>query len=142
MIHVAISADWSQANPLTPSNTPARVWFGGIAVAALVVLVASSVWRRQLRLSYEVWQVAHSVLAVIAVMAALVHVLLVDYYVDSVWKQVLWATMTAAFVWLLVWVRLVRPLRTRRRPWTVDQVTPERDRTIVLTLRPDGHDGM
>jgi predicted ferric reductase len=142
VIHVAISADWSQANPLTPSDTPARVWFGGIAAAALVVLVASSVWRRQLRLSYEVWQVAHSVLAVIAVIAALVHVLLVDYYVDSVWKQVLWATMTAAVVWLLVWVRLVRPLRTRRRPWTVDQVTPESDRTIVLTVRPDGHDGM
>src|SRR5690242_6474118 len=46
LIHVAISADWAQANPFTPSDTPARVWFGGIAAAALIVLVASSVWRR------------------------------------------------------------------------------------------------
>ena len=142
VIHVALSADWSQANPFTPSNTPARVWFGGIAAAALMVLVASSVWRRQLRLSYEVWQVLHAVLAVVAVVAALVHVLLVDYYVDSFWKQVLWSIMTAAFVWLLVWVRLLRPLRIRRRPWTVERITPERDRTTVLTLRPAGHDGL
>ena len=142
LIHVALSADWSQANPFTPSNTPLRVWFGGVATAALVLLVASSVWRRRLRLSYELWQVLHAVLAVIAVLAALVHVLLVDYYVDSVWKQVLWSTMTAAFVWLLVWVRLLRPLRIRRRPWTVERITPERDRTTVVTLRPTGHDGL
>lgn len=142
LVHVALSADWSQANPLTPSNTPARVWFGGIAAAALVVLVATSVWRRRLRLSYEVWQVLHAVLAVVAVVAALVHVLLVDYYVDSIWKQVLWATMAAAFVWLLVWVRLLRPLRMRRKPWTIERVAPDRDRTTVLTLRPVGHEGM
>ena len=142
LVHVALSADWSQANPFTPSSTPARVWVGGIAAGALIVLVASSVWRGRLRLSYELWQVLHTVLAVVAVVAALVHILLVDYYVDSVWKQVLWAIMTAAFVGLLVWVRVLRPLRIRRRPWTVDKVTPERDQTTVLTLRPDGHAGM
>jgi predicted ferric reductase len=142
LTHVAISADWSKVNPFTPSNTPARVWFGSVAAAALIVLVASSVWRRRLRLSYEVWQVLHAVLAVVAVVAALVHVLLVDYYVDSVWKQVLWSVMTAAFVWLLVWARLVRPMRMRRRPWTVERITPERERTSVLTLRPAGHGGL
>ncbi|HEX5970238.1 MAG TPA: ferric reductase-like transmembrane domain-containing protein, partial [Intrasporangium sp.] len=142
MIHVALSADWSQANPFAPSNTPARVWFGAAAAAALVVLVASSVWRRRLRLSYEVWQILHAVLAAVAVVAALVHVLLVDYYVDSVWKKVLWSIMTAAFLWLLVWVRVLRPLRIRRRPWTVERVTPERDSTTVLTLLPSGHEGL
>ncbi|MGW5241753.1 ferredoxin reductase family protein [Monashia sp. NPDC004114] len=142
LVHVALSADWSQANPFTPSNTPALVVVGAIAAGALVVLVATSVWRRRLRLSYEVWQVLHTVLAVVAVVAALVHILLVDYYVDTVWKRALWAVMTAAFVGLLMWVRVLRPLRLRRRPWTVDRVTPERDQTTVLTLRPDGHDGM
>ena len=142
LIHVAISADWSEASQFESSNTPARVWFGAVAAAALVGLVASSVWRRQLRLRYEVWQILHAVLAVIAVFAALVHVLLVDYYVDSVWKQVLWSIMTAAFVWLIVWVRLLRPLRIRRRPWTVERITPERDSTTVLTLRPTGHEGL
>jgi predicted ferric reductase len=124
---------------------PARVRAGEETLLygdPLVVLVATSVWRRQMRLSYEMWQILHAVLAVIAVVAALVHVLLVNYYVDTVWKQVLWSLMTAAFIWLLVWVRLLRPLQLRRRPWTVERIRPERDRTTVLTLRPAGHDGL
>jgi predicted ferric reductase len=142
LVHVALSAEWKQVKSFTPAETPARVLFGALAAAALVALVATSVWRRQLRLSYEVWQVVHAVLAVIAVVAALIHVLLVNYYVDSIWKQALWSVMTAAFVWLLVWVRLIRPLRIRRRPWTVERVTPERSSTTVLTLRPTGHAGL
>src|SRR5262245_52200941 len=144
LVHVALSADWSQANPFGQGDapTPARVVVGAIAAGALLVLVASSVWRRRLRLSYEVWQVLHTVMAVTAVVAAVVHVLLVDYYVDSVWKKVLWSIMTAAFVGLLVWVRVLRPLRMRRRPWTVERVTPDRADTTVLTLCPVGHDGL
>ena len=144
LIHVALSADWSQVNPFTRGDepTPARVVAGAVAVGALLVLVASSIWRRRLRLSYELWQLLHTLLAVVAVVAAVVHVLLVDYYVDTISKKVLWAIMTASFVTLLVWVRVVRPLRLRRRPWTVERVTPERADTTVLTLRPVGHEGL
>jgi len=142
LIHVALSAELGKVKSFTPAETPSRVWFGAVAAAALVVLVATSVWRRRMRLSYEIWQILHAVLAAIAVVAALVHVLLVNYYVDTVWKQVLWSLMTAAFIWLLVWVRLLRPLQIRRRPWTVERIRPERDNTTVLTLRPAGHDGL
>jgi predicted ferric reductase len=142
VIHVALSAQRAQLLSFDPSQTPARVLVGAAAAGALVALVATSIWRRQLRLSYEVWQVLHAVLAVVAVVAAVVHILLVNYYVDTLWKQVLWSLMAAAFLWLLVWVRLLRPLQVRRRPWTVEQVRLERDRTSVITLRPDGHDGL
>lgn len=142
LVHVALSADWRQANPFTPGETPALVVVGGVAVAALLLLMVTSLWRRGLRLSYELWQVLHLGLAVVAVVAAVVHILLVDHYVDTVWKRVLWVVMTAAFVWVLVWVRVVRPLRLRRRPWVIHEVVAERDRTTVVTLRPQGHDGM
>jgi predicted ferric reductase len=142
LIHVALSADWRMLLSFNPADTPSRVWFGTVAAAALVVLVTTSVWRRQWRLSYEIWQILHAVLAVIAVVAALVHILLVNYYVDTVWKRALWALMAAAFIWVLVWARLVRPLQIRRRPWTVERSRPERDRTTVLTLSPAGHDGL
>ena len=142
LVHVALSADWSQANPFTPSDTPALVVVGGVAVGALLLLMVTSLWRRRLRLSYEVWQVLHSVLAVVAVVGAVGHVLLVDHYVDTAWKRALWVVMTAAFVWVLVWVRVVRPLRLRRRPWVVHEVVAERDRTTSITFRPQGHDGM
>jgi predicted ferric reductase len=142
LIHVALSADLGKVTAFTPAETPSRVWFGSVAAAALVALVVTSVWRRRLRLSYEIWQLLHTVLAVVAVVAALVHVLLVNYYVDTIWKQVLWALMSAAFLGLLAWVRVLRPLQIRRTPWTVERVTPERDRTTVLTLKPTGHNGM
>jgi predicted ferric reductase len=142
LVHVALSAELSKVTAFTPAETPSRVWFGAIAAAALAVLVATSIWRRRMRLSYELWQILHAVLAVVAIVAALVHVLLVNYYVDTVWKQALWSLMAAAFIWLLVWVRVVRPLQIRRRPWTVERIGPERDRTTVLTLRPAGHDGL
>lgn len=140
LVHVALSGDWRQA--LSPSDTPALVVVGGVAVAALLLLIATSVWRRRLRLAYEVWQVLHSVLAVVVVVAALVHILLVDHYIDTAWKRGLWVIMTAAFVWVLVWVRVVRPLKLRRRPWVISEVVADRDRTTVITMRPKGHDGM
>ena len=68
-------------------------------------------WRRPLRLSYEAWHAIHAVLAVVLVVGAVGHIIFVDEYVSSLWKQILWALMSAAFVGLLVWVRLVKPLR-------------------------------
>jgi predicted ferric reductase len=54
--------------------------------------------------------------------------------VSSLWKQVLWALMTVAFVALVVWVRLIKPRRAR--PWRLARITPERGDTTVLTLAP------
>ncbi|MEV0996961.1 ferric reductase-like transmembrane domain-containing protein [Nonomuraea sp. NPDC050202] len=141
LTHTALSGPGViAAFPLT--ELPWRARFAVLAVLALLVLMVTSVWRRRLRLSYEVWQVLHTVTATLAVTAALVHVLLVNHYVDSLWKQVLWAVMSAAFVGLLLWIRIVRPLRLWRRPWVVEQVVPERGRTTVLVLRPRGHEGL
>lgn len=106
------------------------------ALLALVVLVATSVWRRPLRLSYEAWHVAHAVLAVVLVVGALLHVFFVDEYVSSLWKQILWGLMSAAFVGLLVWVRLVKPRRALARPWRLERVVPERGETTTLVLKP------
>src|SRR5262245_2900667 len=109
LVHFAISAKWNEFTPAKALAAPALVWFGMVALLALVVLIATSVWRRRLRLSYEAWHVTHTVLAVVMIAGALGHVLFVDEYVSSLWKQVLWALMSAAFVALLVWVRLIKP---------------------------------
>src|SRR5215475_14173629 len=60
LVHVALSARWRELwAKLTFSAdtvaTPALVVLGGLAVLALIVLVITSVWRQQLRLSYEWW---------------------------------------------------------------------------------------
>ncbi|MGW0810861.1 ferredoxin reductase family protein [Nonomuraea sp. NPDC002799] len=141
LTHMALSGP-GVVTAFALTDLPWRARFAVLSVLAVLILMVTSMWRRRLRLSYEVWQVLHTVLATVAIVAALVHVLLVNYYVDSVWKQVLWAIMSAVFVGLLLWIRVLRPVRLRRRPWAVEQVIPERGRTTVLVLRPRGHDGL
>src|SRR3954467_1574245 len=53
LTHFAISAKWSELTLSNALAAPLLVWFGMAAMFALVALVATSVWRRALRLSYE-----------------------------------------------------------------------------------------
>jgi predicted ferric reductase len=76
------------------------------------------------------------VLAVVVVVTALIHIYFVDEYVGSLVKQVLWGLMTAAFVALAVWVRVVKPWTMRRRPWRLERVVAERGDTTTLALSP------
>ncbi|MEV3963754.1 ferric reductase-like transmembrane domain-containing protein [Nocardia sp. NPDC050193] len=126
-------------------NLAEAPWRARCAVAStvlLLIVVATSVCRRRLRIRYEVWQLTHGVLSVAVVGLALAHMLLVGYYLDAVWKVWLWTVMTLALVGLLVWVRVVAPIRRLRRPWRVEQNTAERGDARTLTLMPAGHDGL
>ena len=136
LIHFAISARWTEFTPAKAVAAPALVWFGMVALLSLVALITSSVWRRRLRLSYETWHITHTVLAVVLIVGALAHVFFVDEYVNSLWKQILWALMSGALVCLLVWVRLIKPRQALARPWRLERVTPERGETTTLTLKP------
>jgi predicted ferric reductase len=115
---------------------------GMLSVVALPLLVGSSVWRLQLRLRYEVWRVIHDVLAVVVVVAALLHVEMVGHYVAGLWRQVLWAVMSLTIIGLLIWVRLIKPFLIVRRPWSIKAVVPRASDVWSLQLEPVGHDGM
>jgi predicted ferric reductase len=142
LVHVAISTRWHAVPTPAALRAPALVWFGVAAAAAVILLVVTSVLRRWLRMSYEVWHIAHTVLAVVAVVGSLVHVYLVnespglDSYVGTLWKQLLWGLMSAAFIALLAWVRLIKPGVMRVRPWRLERVGRERGGTTTLTLHP------
>src|SRR5262245_22451668 len=111
LVHFLISAHWDEVTPAKAIAAPALVWFGMAAMLALIVLIASSVWRQRLRLSYELWHLIHTVLAVVLIVGAVGHIFFVDEYVSSLWKRVLWVVMSGAFVFLLVWVRVLKPRR-------------------------------
>jgi predicted ferric reductase len=136
LVHFAISAKWNELTLTQALHAPLLVWFGMAALLALVVLIATSVWRSRLRLSYEAWHLTHTVLALVLVIGALGHILFVDEYVSSLWKQILWALMAIAFVALIVWVRLIKPRHALARPWRLERVTPERGETTTLALKP------
>jgi predicted ferric reductase len=127
---------------LNPFQAPWRARFALAATFCLLAVMVTSIWRRKLRLTYEVWQALHALLATAAVVLALAHIALVGHYVDTLWTGVLWVVMAAGLLGLLVWVRLVKPFMRLRRPWEVERITRERGNTWTVLLRPLGHRGL
>ena len=117
-------------------HAPLRAQCAWASVAALGLLMVTSIWRKSLRLSYPVWHVLHSVLGVVVVLAGLAHAFLVDHYLSEPWVRAAWAVYGAVFVWLAVWVRLIKPLRLGRRPWRVVELWPEPGGSLTLGLEP------
>ncbi len=116
-------------------TSPLRAKFAVSSCVLLLVLIALSVFRQRLRIRYETWQITHAVLAVAVVITALLHVLLVGYYVREWWEQLLWIVLSVAFIGLGVWVRLLKPALRQRRPWVVESIEREAGVTTI-TIHP------
>jgi len=116
------------------------------ALAALVLLIATSLWRLSFGLSYEWWRVLHGVFAFGIMIVGVAHILQVGYYVAEFWKQALFVLFTAAAVGLLINTRFIRPWRMKKRPYRVTELRKEIDHedgdAWTLALTPDGHGGM
>ena len=114
---------------------------GLAAVAVLVALAATSVWREWLKIPYEVWRVLHAILGVLALVFAQAHVSLAGLYVNTLWKQVLWIASSLLLVGLVAYLRLVKPWLQKRHPWCVVGVRDEGGGTVNLDVEAVGHDG-
>lgn len=128
--------------PANPAGAPWPMTAGRVALVLFAALVASSLWRKQLRLEYDRWRAVHAAAAVVAVVLAIAHVRGVGHYTDAVWRGGVWGGYT--IFWLLVvgYVRLARPASLLRRPYRVTGVRAEAGRSWTLTLRPEGHGGL
>jgi predicted ferric reductase len=122
-------------------TAPWRARFALVSAALLLLLIALSVWRRKLRLPYELWQITHSLLAIAVVLLALAHINGVGYYTAGPVRRVLFDAMAVGLVAAQVWGRLMTPLKHLAKPWRVVRVEPERDRSTTLVIEPVGHDG-
>jgi predicted ferric reductase len=129
-------ADTGYLALLDLTTAPLRAKMAVTSTVALLVLVALSVWRKKLRVSYELWQLTLSVLAFVVIAAALTHVLLVGYYVNEPLEIALWLWMATVFVGLILWVRVVRPLELRSKAWRIEAVIPERGNICTIVLKP------
>src|SRR5262249_13224406 len=121
-------------------TAPWRARFAVSSVALLLLLVAVSVWRKRLRVAYWVWQLTHGVLATAVVGLALAHINGVGYYTDGPVRSGIFDAMAAVLVGVLVWTRIVTPLRRVRQPWRVVNVEQQRSGSTTLTMEPLGHD--
>lgn len=114
-----------------------------IAVIAAMLLIVFLTFRRQpLGIPYEVWRLSHGLLGLFIVVVGLVHILQVDWYVVETWQRTLWVGLTVGALLLLGYVRIIKPLLIRRRPYRVAEVRSEGGHTWTVVLEPAGHGGM
>ena len=127
---------------LDPRVDPLRAASLAFVLVAVVVLVATSLWRTACGLSYEHWRLLHGALSLAVVALGLGHALMVGHYTGEAWQQALLVLAVGATLALVLQARLLRPWRMRRRPWRVAEVRPGRDDSCALRLVPEGHDGL
>jgi predicted ferric reductase len=133
-----------QPETLQLLNFPEAPWRARMAVLgtlAFIALVVTTIWRKPLRIPYEPWRTAHTILAVLALGLGLGHALGVGNYLGLFWKGVLWAAIALIALWLIVHVRLIKPWMMTRKPYLVEDVIAQRGNVWTLALRPWGHDG-
>lgn len=123
-------------------EAPWRARFAVLGTLALILLVITTVWRKQLNIPYEPWRLAHGILAVCAVSLGLAHALGVSNYLELFWKGILWSAIALTALWLLIYVRFVKPWFMLKKPYLVEEVIPQRGNVWTLALRPRGHEGM
>ena len=116
-----------------------RYWpeFVGLFLLLLIIFtVISSHWRAWLRLSFHRWWPMHRWVAVLIVIAFWVHVLSVSETFGQKLPQML--AFCAMGLWGLVffWIR-TRPLRNRRRSFTVSAIEPAGEDAVCLEFVPD-----
>lgn len=126
---------------LDPLGGPPAMRGGALALWCLVALVGTSLWRRQLRLSYEAWQFVHRWLALVLVGGALWHVHAVEGAAAAPALTLLWLAYALIVVALMLNYRFLQPLRQWRRPWQVIDNRVERADTRTLVVEPLGHAG-
>ncbi|WP_414563987.1 MULTISPECIES: ferric reductase-like transmembrane domain-containing protein [unclassified Anabaena] len=122
-------------------TAPWRARAAVLATVALILLIVTTIWRQQLKIPYEPWRTSHGILAVLAISLGLTHGLGVGYYLGLFWKAVLWTAIALTALWLLIYVRLVKPMFMTKKPYLVEEVRQERGDVWTLALRPRGHEG-
>lgn len=127
---------------LIPVWTDVSTSLGATALWLTVLLIAVSLRRKRLRLGYGLWQASHSLLAVLAVLAALGHVLEETSARQDRLLAIVLIAYAVLFLALLLDYRVLRPLRLQRRPWVLVENRDEGASTRTLVLRPVGHDGL
>ncbi|MGF1590156.1 MAG: ferric reductase-like transmembrane domain-containing protein [Pleurocapsa sp.] len=123
-------------------EAPWRARFAVASTTALIVLVVTSIWRQPLKIPYEPWRILHGILAIVILAFGLAHAFGVSYYLSLFWKSVLWGAIALSALWLLIYVRLIKPWFMTKKLYLVEEVIPQRGDVWTLALRSRGHEGM
>lgn len=119
-----------------------KLMAGTLAFGLMALLVVTSIWREWLRLSYEIWHILHDLLAAAVLGFALYHILTVGYYTALPLQRWLWILYAIIWFAMILYIRVIKPLRLLRHPWALVDVIEERGATWTLVFEPEDHHGM
>jgi predicted ferric reductase len=127
-------------NPFTSCANIATIT-AALAVYILLILIGSSIWRKQLRLPYEIWYILHGIFSLAVLASALVHIFIIGRYTSTAVMKLAWAVYGVLIIGLIIRYKIYIPLKNWRRPWEVVENRIERGDARTLVLKPVGHDG-
>ncbi|UCG24899.1 MAG: ferredoxin reductase family protein [Chloroflexota bacterium] len=127
-------------NPFSSCATTTTI-MADVAVFILLLLIASSIWRKRLGIKYEVWYGLHGLFSLVVIATALVHIFIIGRYTSTYIMQATWLLYAALLLGLIVWYKIWTPLRNWNHKWEVVENRVERGDSRTLVLKPDNHDG-
>lgn len=127
-------------NPFSSCANTATIT-AALALYSLLVLVGTSIWRKQLKIRYEVWFVMHGLFALFVVLAAQVHIFIMGRYTSTPLMKIIWMVYTVFIIYLIAWHRIIKPIINWNHKWKVIENRRERGDARTLVLKPVGHAG-
>ncbi|HSG16802.1 MAG TPA: ferredoxin reductase family protein [Anaerolineae bacterium] len=127
-------------NPFSACANTATI-FAALSILALLLLIITSLWRKQLRIRYEFWYAAHGLLALFIVFAALVHIFVLGRYTSAPIMKAVWILYAVLVLGLIIWYKIWTPIRNWQRKWQIVENKVERGDSRTLAVEPQGHSG-
>ena len=115
---------------------------GIVSFVFVVLIMVSSLWRKQLGIHYDNWRLVHIFLSASAFLLALVHIEGVSHYIATPEKRIVWGAIMGCWFLLLLYVRLVKPIYLLRKPYKVGNVLSERGNAYTIVVTPVEHAGI
>ncbi len=115
---------------------------GIVSFVFVVLIMVSSLWRKQLGIHYDNWRLVHIFLSASAFLLALVHIEGVSHYIATPEKRIVWGAIMGCWFLLLLYVRLVKPIYLLRKPYKVRNVLSERGNAYTIVVTPVEHAGI
>lgn len=117
-------------------TAPWRARFGVTAIVLLIFVVWMAEYREKLKVPYAFWKLWHGIIATVMVALALLHIFMAGSYTDLPWKRAVWIGYSALFVLMMLYTRVIYPLRIMRFPYTITSVSKERGDVWTIAMQP------
>lgn len=115
---------------------------GFIAAIAIVSQIVISAGRCWLNIEYDTWKRIHLFLATTAMVSILFHLVSANYYTGTELLSGVFTVFAILWLFSLVNVRIVRPIRLIKRPYYIESVENIGSNAWNLNLLPDKHSGI